>query len=76
MTDEEIERMAQLIAAAMRNYAQNDELSSDDKASIKDLLKTKRSVIKITMYVFAGLLLYALKDVWTYIMEHLSWVVK
>jgi hypothetical protein len=72
MTDEEIKRLAELVNERIGEAHSCCALTEDEQEAVKEFLKTKRSAIKAVIYVAAAITAYALKDLWAYLIGHLT----
>jgi len=73
MTRKEMEEVAEIVADKLSDgRVPCCTLTDEEQAAIRDILKTKRSAVRLIFYVFSALALYALKDVYIYIVRHLS----
>ncbi len=72
MNEDELEKLAERIALQMDDNHCCCVLNEEEQAGVKEFLRTKKSAIKALIYIFAALTVYAMKDLWTYFVSHLS----
>lgn len=75
MTDDEIERLAELVAERLgeRTRSSSDcALTSEEQIAVKELIRTKKNAVRLFLYIFGALTLWAIKDIYIYIASSIS----
>jgi hypothetical protein len=75
MTDVEIERVAELVAEKLaedRRAASDCALTSEEQVAVKELIRTKKNAVRLFLYIFGALTLWAIKDIYIYIVSSIS----
>lgn len=76
LTEEERALLAEEIAALIHARATCHapcKLGAEEQEAVIQLLNTRKGAIKFFIYVMSALMLWALKDIYLYIMTHLGW---
>ena len=72
LTDEELELLADKIASRM-TPVEGCKLTSEQQAAVIDLISTKKSAVKVMLFVFAALAALVAKDIYLWFVHNLSW---
>ena len=72
LTDEELEKLAERLVEKieLRNTCG---LTHEQQTAVIDLLSQKKTVVNATLYLVGALILWVLKDVYFYIVTHITW---
>lgn len=72
LTDEELEKLAERLIEKIE--ARNTcGLTHEQQTAVVDLLSQKKKVVNATLYLIGALILWVLKDVYFYIVTHITW---
>ncbi len=73
MEEWQIEELAERVALKVNAHERPCcALSEEECGSVRELLKTKRNAVKVFIYIFGAIALYALKDIYLFVAGHLS----
>jgi hypothetical protein len=75
MKDDEIERLAELVAQKLEvdTRASSDcALTSEEQIAVKELIRTKKNAVRLFLYIFGALTIWAIKDIYIYIVSSIS----
>ncbi len=72
MGDKELERLAELLAEKLKKDHDVCHFSYEERMAVKNLIQTKKNAVRALFLVFGALVLWVLKDIYTYIKGHLS----
>ncbi len=75
MKDDEIERLAELVADKLEVSARASSdcaLTSEEQVAVKELLRTKKNAVRLFLYIFGALTLWAIKDIYIYVVSSIS----
>lgn len=72
MNEQEIKELAKAIAEELKAH-QDCQLSPEEQVAIRSLLNTKKSAIRVFLYIVGALVLWMLKDIYLFIMKHIGW---
>ena len=74
MTPDELEKLAVLVATKLTvvKEASDCALTSEEQTAVKELLRTKKNAVRLFLYIFGALTLWAVKDVYVYIVSSIS----
>jgi hypothetical protein len=71
MSNKDIEELAEIITAKLA-ARQTCNMTEEEQAAIRDLLQTKKSVVKGFLLIIGALTLWMLKDVYLFITKHIG----
>ena len=71
MTDEELERLSGLVAEKVKKDSCCP-LTMEETIAVKELLRTKKNAVRLFLYIFGALTLWAIKDIYIYIASSIS----
>ena len=73
MNHEEKEELARLVADRVAEREQGCAIFTEEEVfSVRELLKTKKNAIKIFLFIFGAVALYAIRDIYVFIVSHFS----
>ncbi len=73
MNFEEIEELAGLLAEKMEERHEGCcSLNNEELEAVRELLKTRRYAVKVFLFIFGAMALYAIKDIYLYTVGHMS----
>ena len=72
LTEDELDLLADKIASRM-TPAEGCKLTSEQQAAVIDLITTKKKVVRWTLYVVGAMILWILKDLYLYAVQHITW---
>lgn len=72
MNEKDIETIAELLASKLAEKQGPCALTASEQQALKDLVKTKKSAIKAFIWICGALVLLAIKDLYIYILNHLT----
>jgi hypothetical protein len=72
METEEIAELARLVAEELGFHTECCTLTEEEQHSIKELLQTKKNAVRVFFYIFGALVLYAMKDIYSFVIGNLS----
>lgn len=72
MNEAEMERFACVLAEKLESARGPCRLSPGEQDELKNLLKTKKSSVRLFFWVVGALAVWILKDVYTWIVSHLA----
>ncbi len=73
MTDEEVERIAQLLSEKMTDTHSCRLFSEDEVNTLKSMLKTKKAAAKLILIMRGTMIIWALKDIYDWVIIHIKW---
>ncbi len=74
MSDKELEKLAELLADKLKKDHDVCYFSYEERMAVRNLVQTKKNAVRALFVVFGALVLWVLKDIYTYIKGHLSLV--
>ncbi|MBE9532011.1 MAG: hypothetical protein IME98_04325 [Proteobacteria bacterium] len=75
MTDDEVEKIAELVAVRLEGAQRPTSecaLTSEEQVAVKELIRTKKNAVRLFLYIFGALTLWAIKDIYIYIVSSIS----
>jgi hypothetical protein len=75
MKDDEIERLAGLVAKRLAEHTRASSscaLTGEEQVAVKELIRTKKNAVRIFLYIFGALTLWAIKDIYIYVVHSIS----
>ncbi len=75
MMDDEIERLAELVSERLRERTRASSdcaLTGEEQIAVKELLRTKKNAVRVFLYIFGAVTLWAIKDIYIYIVSSIS----
>ena len=72
MSEKDLEMIAEFLASKLAERQGPCNLTPSEQQAIKDLLKTRRSAVKVFIWICGALVLLAIKDIYVYIFSHLT----
>lgn len=72
LTDEELEKLAERLIDKIESR-NTCGLTHEQQTAVIDLLSQKKTVVNATLYLVGALILWVLKDVYFYIVTHITW---
>ena len=73
LTEEEIEQLADKLFARMPQPSAECKLTPEQQAAVVELLTAKKKVVRWTLYLIGALVLWVVKDIYYYIIKHVTW---
>ena len=64
LSDDDVERVSEALAEKIHAKGVETPLSPSEVKNVRDILATKKGIVRATMYVFLALAAYAMKDVY------------
>lgn len=71
-TDEELSIIADKLAAQL-TPPESCLLTLEQQRAVIDLITTKKKVVRWTLYLVGAMVLWVVKDIYLYIINHLGW---
>ncbi len=71
MGESEIKELAKAIAEELKNH-HGCQLTEDEQQAVRDLIRTKKNAVRAALWLFGAVLLWILKDVYFWIVTHLT----
>ena len=68
----EAERVAELVAERLASRFGACAFSPAEQEAVKDLLRTKRNAVRTFLWICGAVMLWVLKDVYVYLVNHLT----
>lgn len=68
----EIEKIAGALADKLIERQNSCRLSPEEQQAVIDIIKTKKSAVKIFLWIWGALVLWILKDAYVYVISHLT----
>ena len=75
MTDDELEKLAGLVTERLNERQRSSSdcaLTGEEQIAVKELLRTKKNAVRLFLYIFGALTLWAIKDIYIYIVSTIS----
>lgn len=72
LSDDEIERIAAALSLKMQATS-GCQLTEEQQQAVVELISQKKKIVKTTLYLIGALVLWALKDVYLYVADHITW---
>lgn len=71
MTGEEIRQLAVELVSLLPQVEGGCRLTDEQQRAVVDLITTKKRVVRWTLYLVGAMILWVLKDVYLYIVNHI-----
>ena len=72
MSEKDLEMIAEFLAGKLAEKQGPCNLTPSEQQAVKDLLKTKRSAVRVFIWICGALVLLAIKDIYVYVLNHLA----
>lgn len=72
VSGQEVDRVAELLADKLESRCGVCTLTTQEQAEIKSLLRTKKSSVKVFLWLIGALVVWILKDVYVWAIGHLA----
>ncbi len=72
MEERELDRLAEIIVKKFTDQRRFCPLDNEEQQAVKDLIRTKRNAVRVFLWLCGAFVIWVLKDVYNYIMGHLS----
>lgn len=72
MSDQDIDRIADMLADRLESRCSVCTLSYEEQEEIRGLLKTKKSSVRVLLWLMGALAVWILKDVYIWVASHLA----
>lgn len=72
MSEKDLETIAEFLASKLAEKQGPCNLTASEQQAVKDLIKTRKSAVKVFIWICGALVLLAIKDIYVYILNHLT----
>lgn len=72
MSEKDLETIAELLASKLAEKQGPCDLTASEQQAVKDLIRTRRSAVKVFLWICGALVLLAIKDIYVYVLNHLT----
>lgn len=72
LSDDDIEGIAEALSVKLQATS-GCQLTEEQQQAVVELISQKKKIVKTTLYLIGALVLWVLKDVYLYIVEHVTW---
>ena len=72
MSDEEIDQLAEILNKKLA-ISNECKLTPEQQEAVIDLLAKKKQAVRLTLWLMGAVVLWVLKDVYLYIIGHITW---
>lgn len=72
MSEKDLETIAEFLAGKLAERQNPCNLTASEQQAVKDLLKTRKSAVRVFIWICGALMVLAIKDIYLYILNHLT----
>jgi hypothetical protein len=72
MSEKDLETIAEFLASKLAEKQGPCSLTASEQQAVKDLIKTRKSAVRVFIWICGALVLLAIKDIYVYILNHLT----
>ena len=69
LSEDQLEEISNRVAGKLKSHRSRAALTPEDITAIKAFINTKKSAVKIVLYIAGVMAIWALKDIYMYIVE-------